>query len=116
MQLREEPQCVGDGLVGAIAMIRMETSTFVLVDQQHFIRDCEQRAFQRGEDAQLVVRPLDGGERGPQSFHFLAVVERFRPRQQVIDVARLQCPRVLASEILAALGAPAEQDRDIPAP
>ena len=65
----------------------MQPADFVTEAQQQVVGEREQRTFERGEERQLVFRPLDGGQRGAQRFHFLAIVERFRPNQQVRDVA-----------------------------
>ncbi len=79
----------------------MQSADFVMEAQQQIVRDREQRAFQRGEKRQFVLRPFDGGERGAQGFHFFAVVKRFRTHQKMRDLAGFQRPDVIARDVAA---------------
>ena len=60
------------------------------VGEQHVVAEREQRAAQRAEDRQLVVRPLDRGERGAQRLDLLALVEALAADEQVRQAARLE--------------------------
>ena len=84
----------------------------VPVLQELLVPDGEERPAQRCEDGQLVVRPLDGGQRGAQRLHLLAVVERASAHQQMTDAARLPAlPRTgrVTSPANAAVETPEEK-------
>ena len=69
---------------------RPEVSRACAVVEQHVVAEGEQRAAQRPEHRQLVVRPLDRGERRAQRLDLLALVEALAADQQVRQVARLE--------------------------
>ena len=54
---------------------RMEAPVRILEPQQRVVEHRVKAAAQHGEYAQLIVRPLDGAQRGAQRPHFLAPVE-----------------------------------------
>ena len=58
--------------------------------EQRLVADREQRPAQRREHRQLVVRPLDRGERGADRLDLLAIVKRAAADQHVRDAARLE--------------------------
>ena len=60
------------------------------VVEEHVVAEREQRAAQRPEHRQLVVRPLDRGERRAQRLDLLALVEALAADQQVRQAARLE--------------------------
>jgi hypothetical protein len=74
--------------------------------QQDVVAEGEERAAQRGEYAQLVVRPLDRDERVAQREHLLAVVIRAPAHEDVGHAAHLQRshvgPRHVVTEALEA--------------
>ena len=82
--------------------------------EQLLVVDREQRALQRREHRQLVVGPLDRGERGADGFDLLAAVKRLAADEQVRDAARLDRVDVRARDVVAEADEPAEQDRDVP--
>jgi hypothetical protein len=75
--------------------------------QKRIVAHCEERTPQRGVDAELVVRPLDGDQRVAYRHHLFAGVERTPPDQHVRDVPHLERPHVgprhVLSELLKAL-------------
>ena len=84
--------------------------------EQLLVADREQRAAQRREHRQLVVRPLDRGERGADRLDLLAIVERLAADQQVRDAARLERLDVRPRDVLAEADETPEQDADVLAP
>ena len=58
--------------------------------KQLLIADRKQRAPQRRKHRQLIVRPLDGRERGAQRLDFRAIVKRPAAYQQMGNAARLE--------------------------
>ena len=58
--------------------------------EQLLVADREERAAQRREHRQLVVRPLDRGERGADGLDLFALVERLAADEHVRDAARLE--------------------------
>ena len=82
--------------------------------EQVLVVDREQRSLQRREHRQLVVRPLDRGERGADRFDFFAAVKRLAADQQMRNAARLDRVDVGAGDVLAEADEAAEQHRDVP--
>ena len=82
--------------------------------EQLLVVDREQRAFQRREHRQLVVGPLDRGERGADRLDLLAAVKRLAADEQVRNAARLDGVDVRARHVLAEADEPPEQHRDVP--
>ena len=107
MQLLQQPQRVGDRrqvrgrlagereiLPGVAAELlrnpeRMERAEAVPELEQVLVVDREQRSLQRREHRQLVVRPLDRGQRRADRLDLLAAVKRLAADEQVRDAARL---------------------------
>ena len=94
-------------------MQRIQTAVSLPVQEQRLVRNREQRALQRREDVQLIVRPLDRRQSRPQRLHLFPAMKRFRPRQQMRHSARLQRPHHLPREIDLAVVSLSEQNRDI---
>src|ERR1700683_1774258 len=93
---------------------RVQPANFVMEAQKQVVRDGKQRAFKRSEDRQFIFGPLDGGQRGAQSFHFLAAMKRFRSNQQMRNLAGLQAPDIIASNVSTEIGEAAKQQADVP--
>ena len=69
---------------------RMEPAADVVVLEQLLVANREQRAAQRREDRELIVRPFDRHQRRAQRFDLLAIVERLAANEQMLDAARLE--------------------------
>ena len=74
----------------AVEPVAGAASEMVRPLEQLFIADGEEWTAQRRKDRQLVVRPLDGGQRGANRLDFLALVERSPADEHVRDPARLE--------------------------
>ena len=96
-----------------IASHRVEAAVRVAEFQQRVVEHGAQAAAQHGKDAQLVVGPLDGAQRGAQRPDLFAPVERFRPDQQVRDAARLQRAHILLRQVGAEIREAAEENADV---
>ena len=89
--------------------------------EQRVVADREQRAAHRAEHRQLVVRPLDRGERRAHRLDLFAIVERLAADEQVRHAARLERlhvgPRhvlhVAAALVVDARVEAAEQQADV---
>ena len=91
----------------------MEGSEPVTEFQQMLIVDGEQRAFQRSEHRQLVVGPLDGGERRAHRLDFFAAVERLAADEQVRNAARFDRVDVRPRHVVAEADESPEENRDV---
>ena len=58
--------------------------------EQFFVADCEEWAAQRRKHRQLIVRPLDGRQRGAQRLDFFALVEGASANEHVRNAARFE--------------------------
>ena len=133
VQLLQKPQRVGDRhevpdrvaaqrqlLAGVSAKLRRHTKRMECPPESRaefeevLVVDREQRAFQRREHRQFVVRPFDGRERRADRLHFLAPVKRLPADEQMRDATRLDGLHVLAGQVFTEAHEPAEQDRDVP--
>ena len=65
--------------------------------EQLLVVDREERALERREHRQLVVGPLDGGERRAHRLDFFAAVKRLAADEQVRDAARFDARRCTAA-------------------
>ena len=92
---------------------RMEAAEALLPLQQLLVADREQRAPQRREHRQLVVRPLDRGQRRADRLDLLAIVERLAADQHVMHAARLERADVGLRHVLAEAEEAPEQDADV---
>ena len=68
--------------------------------EQRFVADREQRSSQRPEHRQLIVRPLEGGERRAHRLDLLALVERLAADEQMRDAARFERLHVRPRDVL----------------
>ena len=92
---------------------RVEAAVGILELEQRVVEHREEAAAQHGEDAELIVRPLDGAQGGAQRAHFFAAVERFRAHQQVRDAARFQAAHIFLRQVGAEIGEAAEENADV---
>ena len=69
--------------------------------EQRVVGEREERTAQRREHRELVVGPLDRGERVAQRDHLLALVERAAADQHVRDAARLERAHVGPRHVVA---------------
>ena len=81
--------------------------------EQLLVANREERASQRREHRQLVVRPLDRGQRGADGFDFLALVKRSAADEHVRDAARLERLDVGARDVGLPAHETAEQKADV---
>ena len=90
----------------------------VAIREQRLVVDREERASQRREHRQLVVRPLDRGQRAADRFHLFTLVKRFAADEQVRHAARFERVDVRAGHVGAEVQESPEQDarRGAPAP
>ena len=109
-RLRDRLQPLGQILRHAI---RVKRSRDRVVLEQLFFADREQRTMQRGIDRQLVLGPLDRGQRGANRIDLLALVEGLAADQQVRNAARLERLDVLARDVLAEVQEAPEQQADV---
>src|SRR5436189_153060 len=72
-----------------VRMKRQRPEPMPVLEQQ-LVVDREQRAFERREDRELVVGPLDRGERRANGFDFFAAVKRLAADEQVRHAARFE--------------------------
>ncbi len=70
------------------------------VGEQRLVGEREERPAQRGVNAELVVGPLDRGERAEHGLHLLAIVKAPPAHEHVRDAPRLQRPHVGAGEVV----------------
>ena len=85
----------------------------MVVLEQLLIANREQRAAQRREDRELIVRPLDRHQRRAQRFDFVAIVERLAANQEMLDAARLERFDVRPRDVLTEADEAAKQDADV---
>ena len=124
VQLAEHASAVGDRRAGARDRLvrRRRAGTrngcrradALAVREQRLVAEREERAAQRAVDRELVVRPLDRGERGAQALDLLALVERLAADQHVRDAARLERLDVRLRDVGAALREAPEQQAHVP--
>ena len=81
--------------------------------EQLLFRHGEERTTQCGEDAERIVGPLDRSQRGPQSVHLLALVERLAADDEMRQAARLELADVFAGHVVRELHQAAEQQADV---
>ena len=81
--------------------------------EQLLVADRKQRPAQRREHRQLIVRPLDRGQRGADGFDFFAIVEGLAADEHVADAARLERADVRLRDVLAEADEAPEQDADV---
>src|SRR5262249_58619312 len=82
--------------------------------EQELIVYRKERTFQRREHRQLVVGPLDRGERRANRLDFLAAVKRLAADEQVRHTARLERIDVFARDVFAEADESAEEEGDVP--
>ena len=93
---------------------RMKRAESMTKFEQVLVVDREERSLQRGEDRQLVVRPLDRGQRGAHGLDFFAAVEGLAAHEEMRNAARLDRIDIAARDVFAEADEPAEQNRDVP--
>ena len=86
----------------------------VVVLEQLFVADREQRPAQRREYRQLIVRPLDGGQRRAQRLDLLTIVERLAADEEMGDSTRFERFHVRPGDVFAVADKPAKQQADVP--
>src|SRR5262249_42515711 len=132
MKLLQQPERVRDGhqvldgladqreLAAAVApellrdAKRMKSAEPVPEFEQQLVVNGEQRSFQRRKHRQLVVRPLDRGERRADGLDFFATVKGLAADEEVRNPARLDCVRVSPRDIFAEADESSEENGDIP--
>ncbi len=93
---------------------RMDMLVAMPVLEQRFVPDREQRALERGEDGELVVGPLDGGQRGAHRLDLLALVERATADEKMTDSPRLERLHVRPGDVAGEEAVEAsEQEADV---
>src|SRR5688500_84675 len=80
---------------------RMERAETMPVFEEMRVLDREERPLERREHRELVVGPLDGGERRPHCLDLFAIVERLAADEQMRNSARFDRVDVTARDILA---------------
>jgi len=93
--------------------VRMQSSDAIPVLEQQLVGHGEERAADRSEHRQLVVWPLDGGERGAHRLDLLACVEALAADEQVRHPARLERADVVARDVAPPAVEAPEQDADM---
>ena len=92
----------------------VEATEAVPVCEERFVVDGEQRSAQGREDGELVIGPLDGGQRGAQRPHLFALVKRPAADQQVPNPARLERVDVGPRHVGAPTVETPEEQGDVP--
>src|SRR5262245_17565412 len=92
---------------------RMKGPGQMVIVEQFFVANREQRTTQRREHGELIVRPFDGRQRRADGFDLLAVVERLAADEQLADAACLERLDVLPRDVFAVADKPAEQETDM---
>jgi len=92
---------------------RMKRAEALLPLEQLLVAERKQRAPQRREHGQLVVRPLDRGQGGADGLDFFAAVEGLAADEDVMDATRLQRPHVGLRHVVAEAEKAPEQDADV---
>ena len=118
IQIGQQAQRIGDRFEAGIEILRerpkrLQPSDFVMEAQQQIVGDGKERAFERREDGKFIFGPFNGGERGAQRFHLFAAMKRFRPNQQMRDLAGLQAPNIIASNVFSEVGETAKQQANV---
>ncbi len=85
----------------------------VAIGEERVVRQREEGAPQRRVQAELVVGPLDGGERVPHGLHLLAVVEGAASDEHVRDAPRLERAHVAAGEVVPEALEALEEQADV---
>ena len=93
---------------------RVKAAEPVPVFEQVLVVDGKERTLQRRKHGQLVVGPLDRGERRTNRFDFLAVVKRLSTDEQMRNAARLQRRDVRTRRVFRVAREAAEQHRNVP--
>ena len=91
----------------------MQAAEAAAVLEQQLVGHGEERAAHGREHRQLVVGPLDGGERGAHGLDLLARVEGLAADEQVRDAVRLERLDVVARHVAAPAVEAAEEDADV---
>ncbi len=81
--------------------------------EQLFVADREERSAQRRKHRQLIVGPLDRGERGAHRLDLFALVERAAADEHVRDAARLERLDVGPRDVGLPADEPPEQQADV---
>ena len=92
---------------------RMKRPEPVAELEQQLVVDREERSFERGEYRQLVVGPLDRGQRRANRLHLLAPVECLPADEQVRHPSRLDRVDVGPRHVVAEADEAAEEDGDV---
>src|ERR1051326_2608934 len=114
MQFAQRGKRVADGREIGIEIFRqfthgMEMAVLIAEAEKDVIGNGVRAAAQDGEDAQLVIGPLDGAESGAQGGDLLPLVKRFGADQEVWDATRFEATHVLLGEIGSVIGKAAEE-------
>ena len=91
----------------------MEGAEALLPLEEFLVADSEQRASQRREHRQLIVRPLDRRQRGAERFDFLAIVKCPAADEDVMHAARFESADVGLRHVLAEAEEAPEQNADV---
>src|SRR5262245_26750373 len=81
--------------------------------EQRLVAHREQWPAQGAIDGQLVIRPLDGGERGAQTLDLLPLMERLAADQHVRDAPRLERLDIRLGDVGAPLRDAAKEQADV---
>jgi hypothetical protein len=81
--------------------------------EQAVVAQREKGSPESGEHRELVVGPLDGGERIPERQDLLAGVEGAAAHHHVRDAPPLQGPHVGTGQVAAEAGEAAEEQADV---
>ncbi len=92
---------------------RVHDAEALLPLEQLLVADREQRPPQRREHRQLIVRPLDRGERCPDGLDLFAVVKGLASDEHMAHAAGLECADVRLRDVFAEADESAEQQADV---
>ncbi len=85
----------------------------VAIGEQRVVAEREERAVQGREDAELVVRPLDGGQRVAQRDDLFALVIRAPAYEDVGNMARLERPHVFTGDVVPSVHEATREETDV---
>jgi hypothetical protein len=85
----------------------------MVILEEILIADGEQWTPKRSEHRQLVVRPLDRHQRGPERFDLFAIVERLAADEQMPQAARLERLDIRTRDVFAVADEAPEQNADV---